>query len=189
MLCNDVVRRMKGTAGRLDGWAGDNSKPSQLRGSMVWPEFCVLLRMRAFGRMVCFDACISMIPKVDGGTRLPWGSRLCVCIRWFIECGPLQGWFRSIEAWHSTAIDIEECLAGEKDVRFFFSDLEKSFDTVGGWGWGWEVGENGAEEASRLCHVVWVHLLGLVGSRMLILSIPQGYSLSMIFLVALYVPW
>ena len=90
----DVVRSMNVTAGRLDGWGWIQLKtlPASwfdglarilrlVKDESVWPDGLL-------------DACISMIPKVDGGMRLPLGSRLCVCIRWFIECGPLQGWFR-----------------------------------------------------------------------------------------------
>ena len=38
----------------------------------------------------------------------------------------------SVEAWYSTALDIEECLSGvlDSDVHFFVADVIKSFDTV-----------------------------------------------------------
>ena len=38
----------------------------------------------------------------------------------------------SVEAWFSTALDIEGCLAGGKDtdVHLFVADVVKSFDTV-----------------------------------------------------------
>ena len=42
------------------------------------------------------------------------------------------GWRSSVEAWFSTALDIEECLAGgvDTDVHLFVADVIKSFDTV-----------------------------------------------------------
>ena len=59
----------------------------------------------------------------------------------------LEGWFKSwfpdsvfsagggcgsVEAWYSTALDIEEVLAGAADshVHLFVADVIKSFDTV-----------------------------------------------------------
>ena len=42
-------------------------------------------------------------------------------------------WGRSsVEAWFSTALDIEECLAGgvDAEVRLFVADVIKCFDTV-----------------------------------------------------------
>ena len=38
----------------------------------------------------------------------------------------------SVEAWFSTALDIEECLVGavDTDVHLFVADVDKSFDTV-----------------------------------------------------------
>ena len=38
----------------------------------------------------------------------------------------------SVEAWYSTALDIEESLAGvlDSDVHIFVADVIKSFDTV-----------------------------------------------------------
>ena len=61
--------------------------------------------------------------------------------------GQLEGWFRSwvpdsvfsagggrssVEAWYTTALDIEEVLSGvvDSDRHFFVSDFIKSFDTV-----------------------------------------------------------
>ena len=84
-----------------------------------------------------------MIPKVDGRGATSFGQPpLCVhplVHRMWASARvvQLEPWFKSwvpdavcssVEAWYGTAIDIEECLAGDKDVRlFFFSDLEKIF--------------------------------------------------------------
>ena len=60
----------------------------------------------------------------------------------------LEGWFRSwvpdsvfsagssrssVEAWYTSALDIEEVLSGvvDSDVHLFVADVIKSFDTVG----------------------------------------------------------
>ena len=98
------------------------------------------------------DACIAMIPKADGDST-PLGQRpLCVLPITYrlwasARLGHLEEWFRSwvpdsvfsagggrssVEAWYSTAIDIEESLAGVlgSDVHIFVADVIKSFDTV-----------------------------------------------------------
>ena len=88
--------------------------------------------------------------------------------RWFIVFGLLLGWCSwwlnfgrgslilssvggriSVEAWFSTALDIEEVLSGivDSDVSVFVADVIKSFDT------------------------------------------DDGCPLSMMFIVALYLPW
>ena len=74
---------------------------------------------------------------------LLWGSSLLAIFRWFIVFGLLLGWvswkigfglgFRSsVEAWFSTALDIEEVLSGvvDSDIHLFVADVVKSFDTV-----------------------------------------------------------
>ena len=42
------------------------------------------------------------------------------------------GGHSSVEAWYSTALDLEESLSGvlDSDVRIFVADVVKSFDTV-----------------------------------------------------------
>ena len=98
------------------------------------------------------DACIAMIPKTDGDAS-PLGQRpLCVlpivCRVWASAgMSQLDGWFgswvphsvfgagggrSSVEAWYTTALDIEELLCGvvDSDVHLFVADVIKSFDTV-----------------------------------------------------------
>ena len=126
----------------------------------------------------------------------------------------LEGWFKSwvpdsvisagggrssVEAWYTTALDIEEVLAGasDSDVHLFVADVVKSFDTV---------------DRSVLDRVL--SSLGLPGwfrnayfeyhsnvrMRLKLASglgepwtrdggIPQVCPLSMMFIVALYLPW
>ena len=128
----EVVKRKSATAGRLDGWgwrelevlpvawfhglAGILSKVEDLG---VWPDGLL-------------DDYIAMILKVDGdatplGQRplsvLPVVYRVWACARmlqlepWFRSCVPscvfsAGGGRSSVEAWFTTAIDIEEVLSG-----------------------------------------------------------------------------
>ena len=74
---------------------------------------------------------------------LPWAYRVWASVR----MGQLDGWFRSwvpcsvfsagggrgsVEAWFSSALDIEEVLSGASDshLHLFVADIIKSFDTV-----------------------------------------------------------
>ena len=98
------------------------------------------------------DAYIAMIPMADGdatplGQRLlcvlPVVYRLCASVglghvaewfrSWFLDCVFSAGGGCSfVEAWYSTALDIEEVLSGgaDSDVHLFVSDVVKSFDMV-----------------------------------------------------------
>ena len=105
----------------------------------VWPEGLL-------------DAYVAMILEV-GGDSTPLGQRpLCVLpvvyrVWASARMGQLEGWFRSwvpgsvdsagcgrgsVEAWYTTALDIEEVLAGAVDshVHVFVADVVKSCDTV-----------------------------------------------------------
>ena len=169
----------------------------------VWPEGLL-------------DAHIVMIPKV-GGDSTPLGWRpLCVLplvyrIWASARLVQLESWFKSwvhesvygvgggrsaVEAWYTTALDIEEVLTGAVDshVYVFVADVVKSFDTV---------------DKGVLDHVL--SSLGLpawfrhayfeypahVRLRFKLVAwpwtrdggIPQGCPLSMMFTVALYLPW
>ena len=95
------------------------------------------------------DAYIAMIPKVDGDVT-PLGQRplsvLPVVYRIWASArmSQLESWFRSwvpdsvfsagggrssVEAWYTTALDIEEVLSGvvDSDVHLFVSDVVESF--------------------------------------------------------------
>ena len=98
------------------------------------------------------DAYIAMIPKVDGECT-PLGQRplsvLPVVYRIWASARmvQLEAWFQSwvpdsvfsagggrspVEAWYTTAVDVEEVLSGvvDFDVHIFVADVIKSFDTV-----------------------------------------------------------
>ena len=105
----------------------------------------------------------------------------------------------SVEAWYSTALDLEESLSGalDSDVHIFVADVIKSFDTV----------DRGILDyiLSRLGLPGWFrHAYFEYHARVRLRfklscglgeawtrdgGIPQGFPLSMVFIVALYLPW
>ena len=111
----------------------------------------------------------------------------------------LSNGLSSVEAWFSTALDIEEVLSGTggDQLHVMVADVIKSFDTVdrsildcalGRLGLpGWFVG------------LIFLFIVGFVSGLKLATGlgepwcrdggIPQGCPLSMVFIVALYVPW
>ena len=147
-----VVHRKSVSAGGLDGW--------ELRELKVLPvswfdELArILTKVEDLGVWPdgLLDACIAMIPKTDGDST-PLGQRprsvLLVVYRVWASArmGQLDGWFKSwvpdsvfsagggrgsVEAWYTSALDIEEVLSGAYDshVHLFVADVVKSFDTV-----------------------------------------------------------
>ena len=215
----DVVRGKGATAGSLDGWGWRELKVlpvswydglarilSTVEDAGVWPDGLL-------------DAYIAMIPKTDGdatplGQRplsvLPVVYRIWASTRvdqlgdWFKSWVPESvfsagGGRGSVEAWYTSSLEIEEVLAGAADshVHLFVADVVKSFDTV---------------DRSILDRVL--SSLGLPGwfrhayfeyhahvrLRFKLASglgepwtrdggIPQGCPLSMMFIVALNLPW
>ena len=148
----DVVQRKGCTAGSLDGWGWrefkvlpvswyDELAPilTKVEEVGVWPDGLL-------------DAYIAMIPKTDDdatslGQRplsvLPIVYRIWASAR----IGQLDGWFKSwvpdsvfsagggrgsVEAWKTSALDIEEVLTGAADsaVHLFVADVIGSFGTV-----------------------------------------------------------
>ena len=139
-------------AGNLDGWGwrelkvlpvawfdGLASVLSKVEEIGVWPDGLL-------------DAFFAMMPKTDGDATLlgqrPLGV-LPVVHRIWASARMVQheDWFRywvpgsvfsaghgrgSVEAWYTTALDIEEVLFGatDSDVPPFEADVIKSFDTV-----------------------------------------------------------
>ena len=104
------------------------------------------------------DAYIA-IPKVDGGAT-PLGQRplsvlpVVYRIQASARMGQLEDWFRSwvldsvfsagggrssVEAWYTTALDIEEVLSRvvDSDVHLFVADVGKSFVRLIGVLWIW----------------------------------------------------
>ena len=172
----------------------------------VWPEGLL-------------DAYIAMIPKVDGDAT-PLGQRpvcvLPVVYRVWASARMMQlePWFKSwaphsvfsagngrssVEAWFSTALDIEACLAGgvEGDVHLFVADVVKSFDTVDRGVLDMVLGSLGLPAWFRCAYFEYhakVRLrfklaAGLGEPWTRDGGIPQGRLLSMMFIVALYLPW
>ena len=111
----------------------------------------------------------------------------------------LGGGRSSVEAWFTTAIDIEEVLSGvvQGDVQVFVADVIKSFDTVdrgildrvlsslGLPGWF----RHAYFEYHSLVRLGFKLAAGLGQPWTRDRGIPQGCPLSMMFIVALYVPW
>ena len=128
--------------------------------------------------------------------------------------GQLEDWFRSwvpdsvfsagggrssVEAWYTTALDIEEVLSGfaDSDVRLFVADVIKSFDTVDRGVLDLVLSSLGLPGRFRHAYFEFhshVRLrfklatgLGQPWTRDG--GIPQGCPVSMMFIVALYLPW
>ena len=98
------------------------------------------------------DSYIATIPETDDDAT-PWARGHLVCSLLSIVSGlllvwgQLEDWFRSwvpdsvfsagsgrgsVEAWYTSALDIEEVLSGASDshLHLFVADVIKSFDTV-----------------------------------------------------------
>ena len=151
-VLSDVVHRKSATADSLDGWGWRELKAlpvswfdglarllTKVEDTGVWPDGLL-------------DAYIATIPKTDGNAT-PLGQRpltvLPVVKRVWASArmSQLDGWFKSwvpdsvfsagggrgsVEAWYTSALDIEEVLSGAADshVHLFVADVVKSFDTV-----------------------------------------------------------
>ena len=215
----DVVHRKSVSAGSLDGWGWRELKVLPLswydelariltkdEDVGVWPDGLL-------------DAYIAMIPKTDGdatplGQRplsvLPVVYRIWASAR----MSQLDGWFKSwvpdsvfsagsgrcsVEAWYTTALDIGEVLSGaaHSHVHLFVADVVKSFDTVdraildrvlsrlGLSGWF----RHAYFEYHAHVRLRFKLASGLGKSWTRNGGIPQGCPLSMMFIVALYLPW
>ena len=114
--------------------------PAEVAENGVWPEGWL-------------DAYIAIIRKALVDASVLWSSALLVFFLLFIVFGAsarmvqLEDWFRSwvpdsvfsagggrgsVEAWYTSALDIEEVLSGaaDSDIHLFVADVVKSFDTV-----------------------------------------------------------
>ena len=215
----DVVHRKSVSAGGLDGWGWRELKVfpvswydelartlAKFEDVGIWPDGLL-------------DAYITMIPKTDGdatflGQRplsvLPVVYRIWASAR----MGQLGDWFKSwvpdsvfsagggrgsVEAWYTSALDFGEVLSGAVDshVHLFVADVVKSFDTVdrgildrvlSGLGLpGWFRHAYFEYHAHVRLRFKLASGLGEPWTRDG--GIPQGCPLSMMFIVALYLPW
>ena len=104
-----------------------------------------------------------------------------------------------MEAWYSTALDFEEVLSGlnESHVHVFVADVVKSFDTVDRGGLDLVLERQGLPVWFRRAYfgnhanvrLRFKLTCGLGSPWTRDGSIPQGCPLSMVFIVALYLPW
>ena len=165
------------------------------------------------------DADIAMIPKADGDST-PLGQRplsvLPVVYRLWasLRLGHLRGWVEgwlpawvfglgnglsSVEAWFSTALDIEEVLSGTggDQLHVMVADVIKPFDTVERSILDCALGRLGLPDWFRRVYFSFHNQVRLRFKLATGLGepwcrdggIPQGCPLSMFFIVALYVPW
>ena len=147
----EVARAKKATAGGLDGWAWNEVKALPLPWFSGLAILLELVESTGTWPQGLLDAYIAMIPKADGdstplGQRplsvLPVVCRLCASLRlghlrdWVEEWLPksvysLGNGLSSVEAWFSTAFDIEDVLSGTggDQLHVMVVDVIKSFDT------------------------------------------------------------
>ena len=171
----------------------------------VWPEGLL-------------DAYIALIPETDGdatplGLRpvcvLPIAYRVWVSARMSQLEGSFRSWVpdsvlsagggrSSVEAWYTTALDIEDVLSGvvDSDIHLFVADVIKSFDNVdraildrvlrslGLPAWF----RNAYFEYQYHVRLQFKLAAGLGQSWTRDSGIPHGCPLSMMFIVALYLP-
>ena len=215
----DVVQRKGVTAGSLDGWVWRELKVLPVSWHDELARFLAKVEDFGVWPDGLLDAYIAMIPKTGGDatplSQRPLSVLPVIYLVWApARMGQLDDWFRSwvpdsvfsagcgrgsVEAWYTSSLDIEEVLAGAADshLHLFVADVVKSFDTV---------------DRNILDHVL--SSLGLPGwfrhayfeyhaqirLRFKLASglgepwnrdggIPQGCPLSMMFIVALYLPW
>ena len=146
----DVVHRKNVSAGGLDDWGWRELKVLPVSWFDELARILTLVEETGVWPDGLLDAYIAMIPKTDGDAT-PVGQRplsvLPVVYRIWASARmvQLEGWFKSwvpdsvfsagggrgsVEAWYTTALDIEEVLSGAADshVHLFVADVIKSFD-------------------------------------------------------------
>ena len=215
----EVARAKRSTAGGLDGWAWNEIKALPLPWFSGLAILLELVESTGTWPQGLLDAYIAMIPKADGdstplGQRplsvLPVVYRLWASLRlghlrewvegWLPKCVySLGNGLSSVEAWFSTALDIEEVLSGigGDQLHVMVADVIKSFDTVDRSILDCTLGRLGLPDWFRR---VYFSFHSQVRLRFKLATglgepwcrdggIPQGCPLSMVFIVALYVPW
>ncbi len=215
----EVARSKKATAGGLDGWAWNEVKALPLPWFSGLAILLELIESTGIWPQGLLDAYIAMIPKADGDST-PLGQRplsvLPVVYRLWasLRLGHLREWVEgwlpksvyslgnglsSVEAWFSTALDIEDVLSGtgNDQLHVMVADVIKSFDTVDRSILDCALGRLGLPGWFRK---VYFSFHSQVRLRFKLAAglgepwcrdggIPQGCPLSMVFIVALYVPW
>ena len=185
-----VVRLKTATAGRLD-----SSRWRELKSLLVpWLDGLdrILAKVEELGVWLegLLDAYSAMIPKVGGDSTPQCQRRLSVLpviyrVWASARMKQLEGWFKSwfqgsvysagdgrssVEARKTTALDIEEVLAGAVDTHVHvFVDVIKSFDTVDRGSW-------------IVCLAVWVCLPGFV-MRISSITLMLGFALSLLLVL------
>ena len=206
----EVVRGKKSTSGGLDGWGWRELKALPLHWFDGLARILRLVEETGVWPDGLLDAYVAMIPK-SGGDATPLGQRpLCVLpVVYRVWVGSSLGFLllfivlvkgrSSVDAWFSSALDIEECLSGgvDSDVHLFVADVVKSFDTVDRGVLDCVLSSLGLPDWFR--HVYFQYhdgvrlrfklAAGLGESWTRDGGIPQGCPLSMMFIVALYLPW
>ena len=209
----------KATAGGLDGWAWNEIKALPLPWFSGLAVHLELVESTGTWPQGLLDAYIAMIPKVDGDSTplgqgplsvLPVVYRLWASLRLGHLREWVEGWLpksvfslgnglSSVEAWFSTALDIEEVLSGTggDQLHVMVADVIESFDTVDRSILDCALGRLGLPDWFRR---VYFSFHSQVRLRFKLATglgepwcrdggFPQGYLLSMVFIVALYVPW
>ena len=209
----DVVQRKGATAGGFDGWGW--RELNVLPVSWYDEVARILTKVEDFGNWPdgLLDAYIAMIPKTDGDATRPL-SVLPVVYRIWASARKVQleDWFRSwvpdsvfiagggrgsVEAWYTSAL--EEVLTGATDshIHLFVADVIKSFDTVdrrildrvlsslGLPGWF----RHAYFEYHAHVRLRFKLASGIGQPWTRDGGIRQGCPLSMMFIVALYLPW
>ena len=128
----EVARATKSTAGGLDGWAWNEIKALPFPWFSGLAILLVLVETTGVWPQGLLDAYIAMIPTADGDSTLfgqrplsvllvvyrLWASLRLGHLREWVEgwlptsVFSLGNWLSSVEAWFSTALDIEEVLNG-----------------------------------------------------------------------------
>ena len=211
--------RKSATAGSLDGWVWRELKvlPVSLYDELA--RILAKVEDFGIWLDGLRDAYVAMIPKTDGdatplGQRLLGVLPIVYRVWASARMSQLDGWFRSwvpdsvfsaeggrgsVEAWKTSALDIVEVLSDASDshLHLFVADVVKSFDTVdrgildrvlsslGLPGWF----RHAYFEYHAHVRLRFKFTSGLGEPWTRDGGTPQGCLLSMMFIVALYLPW
>ena len=215
----DVARAKKSTAGGLDGWAWNEIKTLPLPWFSGLAILLNLVEATGTWPQGLLDAYIALIPKADGDSTplcerplsvLPVVYRLWASLRLGHLREWVEGWLpksvfslgnglSSVEAWFSTSVDIEEVLSGTggDQLHVMVADVIKSFDTVDRSILDFALGRLGLPDWFRKAYFSFHSQVRLRFKLAAGLGepwcrdggVPQGCPSSMVFIVALYVPW